>query len=130
MKHRIRNRASMAGLLSLILSALLAVQVATAFLPPLGASASAALKMVICTEDGVQEITMPGDAGDSGDVPGHMAGHCPLCIVSVTLVTDGFMRPAPRPAPRALRYRIADSAIAPRTRTRHGYAIRAPPSIV
>ncbi|MCZ0813776.1 MAG: DUF2946 family protein [Pseudomonadota bacterium] len=130
MKHRIRNRASLAGLLSLILSALLAVQVATAFLPPLGASASAALQMVICTADGVQEITMPGDAGDSDDAPGHMAGHCPLCIVSVTLVTDSFTRPAARPAPRALRYRIAESAIAPRARTRDGYAIRAPPSIV
>src|SRR6056297_3493757 len=128
MKHRIQNRASMAGLFSLILSALLAVQVATAFLPPLGASASAALKMVICTEDGVREITMPGDAGDSGDAPGHMAGHCPLCIVSVTLVTDGFMRRALRRAPCAIGLPTVPSRRAPARAIATPFARRLPSS--
>ena len=85
MRKNLPIPARLSGVVSFVLTVLLAVQVATAFLPPAGSAQADARELVICSADGVQTISLPQSEGDSPH--DDMAGHCPLCIVSIADVS-------------------------------------------
>lgn len=116
------------GIVSLVLTVLLAVQVATAFLPPVGSTRADALELVICSAEGVQTITLPHSEGDSPH--DDMAGHCPLCIVSIADVSAAQPVAAAPVILRSLRYAQDTSGTQPIGQTARPYAIRAPPLTV
>lgn len=73
---------------TLLLSVLLAVQVATAFLPVAVDTRVAGndSTVVICSADGLRMITLPdGGAESEPPAPAAAHGHCPLCILTVDL---------------------------------------------
>ncbi|NHQ73543.1 DUF2946 family protein [Roseovarius gahaiensis] len=113
---------------SLILTALLAVQVATAYLPPVGSARAEAQELVICGAEGVQTVTLPQSKGDSPHED--MAGHCPLCIVSVSDVSATPPLAAHPVVLRSLRYAQDIGGTQPVGQTARPYAIRAPPLAV
>ena len=123
--------ASLDRLVAFVLSALLAVQVAVAFLPASGATVEddGGRSLILCTGDGTRTITLPAtDAGDSAPVaPSDLSGHCPLCILSADVPACAF---APAGVVRgATRLSYRDTA-ASQTHGRIGErpnAIRAPP---
>jgi hypothetical protein len=68
-----------------LLSALLAVQVAMAS-APMPAGADAQFSMVICSADGLRTVTSGGeDPGDAPSNPSSQHGNCTLCIQVVDL---------------------------------------------
>ena len=130
MKSRLILSAGPSGLLAFFLSALLAVQVAVAFLPVPAANddGTTGFSLVICSGDGTRTITLPEDGGepDSSPVP---HGHCPLCIVSADVAPCGF---EPVDAGRIVSTLRYGYATAPQTLGRLGDrhdAIRAPPFV-
>ena len=118
----------LSGFVSLILTVLLAVQVATAFLPSVGSARAEARELVICSSDGVQTISLPQTEGDSPH--DELAGHCPLCIVSIDDVSAAQPMAANPVILRSLRYAPDTDGTQPVGRTARGYAIRAPPLTV
>ena len=127
-------RASPSGFVAFFLSALLAVQVATGFMPASVTSGNgeAGFELVLCTGDGTRTITLPASGGD-GDAPAGpstIGGHCPLCILSVTLPGCGFEPAAIGRVALAMRFAhaAADQTHGP-VRGRPD-AIRAPPLTV
>ncbi len=134
MKPRLILRASPSGLVAFVLSALLAVQVATGFMP---ASASAGngeagFELVLCTGDGTRTITLPASDGD-GDAPAApstLGGHCPLCILSVALPGCGFEPAEVARVALALRFTRAAADQTRGAALRRTDAIRAPPLTV
>ncbi|MEB8386122.1 hypothetical protein OO012_02680 [Rhodobacteraceae bacterium KMM 6894] len=113
------------------MSALLAVQVAAAFLPVSSGGADDSFSMVICSAEGARTITLSdSDLGDGTSQQPALHGHCPLCVLAADLPscvqTDtGFERIA-----TALDLRIvAGPQTRPQAHARPG-AIRAPPFTV
>ncbi|WP_272004901.1 DUF2946 family protein [Roseovarius sp. ZX-A-9] len=128
MKSRLILPANPSGLLAFMLSALLAVQVAVAFLPveAVNDDGASGFSIVICSDGGTRTISMPANDDDADGTP-MPNGHCPLCIVSAAVLDCGL---EPVDASRiisTLRYGYTPS---PQTRGQHGDwldAIRAPP---
>mgnify|MGYP001063083224 CR=1 FL=1 len=116
------------GIVSFVLTVLLAVQVATAFLPPVGSTRADALELVICSAEGVQTITLLQSEGNSPH--DHMAGHCPLCIVSIADVSAAQPMAAAAVMLRSLRYAQDTGGTQPFGQNARPYAIRAPPVTV
>ncbi|HKK84759.1 MAG TPA: DUF2946 family protein [Roseovarius sp.] len=123
--------ASLDRLMAFVLSVLLAVQVAVAFLPVSSATAQndGGFSLILCTGDGTRTITLAAD--DSGDVPpaapSNPNGHCPFCILSADIPACDFAPAVVARVTTRLNYR--DNA----TSQTHGRiserpnAIRAPP---
>lgn len=118
----------LAGVVSFILTVLLAVQVATAFLPSAGSAQADTRELVICSADGMQTITLPQSEGDSPH--DDMAGHCPLCIVSIADVSAARPMAAAPVLLRSLRYAQDTGGTQPVGQAARPYAIRAPPLTV
>lgn len=116
------------GIVSFVLTVLLALQVATAFLPPVGSAQADARELVICSAEGVQTITLPQSEGDSPH--DDMAGHCPLCIVSIADVSAAQPIVAAPVILRSLPYAQDTGGTQPRGQAARAYAIRAPPLTV
>ena len=123
--------ASLDRFVAFVLSALLAVQVAAAFLPAAGSAIDddGSFSLILCTSDGTRTITLAAD--DSGDVPpaapSNPNGHCPFCILSADIPACDFAPAVVARVTTRLNYR--DNA----TSQTHGRiserpnAIRAPP---
>ena len=128
MRKNLPIPARLSGVVSFVLTVLLAVQVATAFLPPAGSAQADARELVICSADGVQTISLPQSEGDSPH--DDMAGHCPLCIVSIADVSPAQPMAAAPVILRSLRYAPDTGRTQPFGQTAGAYAIRAPPVTV
>lgn len=128
MQQVCRTKSRFSGAVSLFLTALLAVQVATAFLPAAGSTRADAIEMIICSADGAQAVTISQSEESGGHAD--MEGHCPLCIVAVS---DAW---ATQPdanvaiSQYTLRYVLPDAARVPCDACGRPYAIRAPPLTV
>lgn len=81
--------ASLDKLVAFVLSVLLAVQVAVAFLPVPGAAVedNGGFSLILCTGGGTRTITLPAEqAGNSAPAaPSDPSGHCPFCILSADI---------------------------------------------
>jgi len=123
--------ASLNKLVAFVLSVLLAVQVAVAFLPVATATAEndGGFSLILCTGDGTRTVTLA--AGDTDDAPpatpSKPNGHCPFCILSADIPACDFAPAVVARVTTRLNYR--DNA-ASQTRGRiaeRPNAIRAPP---
>lgn len=116
---------------SFVLAVLLAVQVASAFLPvPAAGGQDGAVSLVICSAEGEQVITLPQAAGEASSDGMAPHGHCPLCILSAALPECGGLDPVARRLALSLRYRVATGPQTHGPDDRRPHAIRAPPLTV
>lgn len=117
----------------ILLSVLLAVQFAAAFLPMSSADsrADATLTAVICSAEGMYTVTLPEAPGaDHPSERTSLHGHCPLCVLAADLPTCANQGGEVGQIETRLRVRFA---AAPQTRILSGGrpdAIRAPPLTV
>jgi hypothetical protein len=127
----IRKSARLNGIFSALLSVLLAVQVAAAFLPMAPGGASDSFSLVICTSDGVRTITLSeGDLGSDPSGQSGAHGHCPLCVLAADLPSCAHANTGFEFIATALDLRISgELQTRPQAHARPG-AIRAPPTTV
>jgi len=123
--------ASLDRFVAFVLSALLAVQVAAAFLPAAGSAIDddGSFSLILCTSDGTRTITLPAEETGNGPpaAPADLNGHCPLCILSADIPACDFAPAVVARVTTRLTYR--DNATS-QTRGRiaeRPNAIRAPP---
>lgn len=123
--------ASLDRFVAFVLSVLLAVQVAVAFLPVPSAAVEddGGFSLILCTGDGPRTITLPADkAGNSPPAsPSDLNGHCPLCILSADIPACDFDPVVVARVVKRLNYRVNATSQTHGRITERPNAIRAPP---
>ena len=133
MLSRLRISSLLNAVCGIVLSALLAVQVAAAFLPiSSGSSKSdAAITFVICSADGIYTMALPEAPGaEHPSEHTSLHGHCPLCILAADLPTCANHGVAAGQVETRLRARFAAASQTPVQFGGRPGAIRAPPHTV
>ncbi|MDR9393624.1 MAG: DUF2946 family protein [Roseovarius sp.] len=121
---KLRPGAVVSGLLAVVM----AVQIATAFLPARGASAAETLRMVICGADGLRTVTVDPERGDSGGTPEPGAAvKCPFCVLAVGGVREPATGAAIAADMAGIRFYPVTASQDTGRAARGNYAIRAPP---
>ncbi|TDK41158.1 DUF2946 family protein [Antarcticimicrobium luteum] len=124
-------RAGFGGIVPAVLAVLLTVQFAFMHAPTSAAQGGAGIEVVLCTEDGLQTITLDLSAGTPQDRPAVPHGaKCPLCITGAVLVFDQPDRALAAVEFHPVRYPLAAGPRSHPARPVRSAAIRAPPLTV
>lgn len=121
-------RARLGGILSACLALLLALQFAVPHAAMTAAPGAEGLQVVICSDEGLQTITLDLSDGTPQERPVEQpSAKCPFCIVGFAALLD----PPPHAAGPAefhpVRFPLAARGPAHPARLRRSRAIRAPP---
>ncbi|HEY9037607.1 MAG TPA: DUF2946 family protein [Roseovarius sp.] len=131
MLSRLRISILLNAVCSVLLSALLAVQVAAAFLPISSGSskADAVLTFTICSANGTYTMALPEAPGaEHSSEHTSLHGHCPLCVLAADLPTCANHGVAVAQVETRLRARAAAASQTPVQFGGRPDAIRAPPN--